>query len=70
MSGTPRTLREAIENGSTAKVSDDAVISIESHVLDFLRQGFGALYIELDDVLDYRALRKVRALAKRLGVEK
>lgn len=77
MSDIPRTLREAIQNGITEGVGRAANHEIlkmnevvERHVLEYLRQGFGALYLELDDTLDYRALAKTRALARRFGIER
>lgn len=76
---TPKTLKQAIENGLTdaRTIAGTSLWSppevheiIEAHVLDFLRQHVGALYLEFDDTLDIRALNRVRAMARRIGVER
>lgn len=72
--GTPATLRQAIENGANEATDHrDLASTIEAHVLDFLRQKFGAAYLladELDGDAATASLNAVRTLAIKLGVEK
>lgn len=47
MSGTPKTLREAISNGLTNLVfADDSAEHIEDHVRDYLSQHFATAMLE------------------------
>lgn len=48
--GTPKTLKEAIQNGlGDAEVDQIMAVRIELHVLDFLAQRFAVAYMECED---------------------
>lgn len=70
MIGTPKTLHEAIENGKAeaGEIAPNSSGAIEAHVLDFLRQKFGAAYLTLAD--NPQALAAGEALAIRIGVDR
>jgi hypothetical protein len=86
MKGTPKDLRESIQNGieetvkligGTTKPVPKAADVIERHVLDFLRQKFGVLYLKLDAAFEMEGKqvseavsRDVRELAQMIGVER
>lgn len=70
--GTPTSIFQAIQNGiehAGAQPAPTQVLAatiIEAHVLDFLRQKFGAAYLRADSGL---CLSVMRELAMVLGVE-
>ena len=78
---TPETLRQAIQNGieqgiilacESRSSPPKAADVIERHVLDFLRQKFGALYllIEAKPLTMQTALELIRETARQIGVER
>jgi len=67
--GTPKTLREAIENGCdqagcAGKVTED---SVEKHVVDLLRQKFTVAYFAAE-IISPAALAIVQKLAEECGI--
>lgn len=77
---TPKTLTGAIENGLTEAFPRSTLTFtplgtassvIKNHVLDFLRQKFGAAYLEMDDANNKdEATAILKKLAVELGVDK
>jgi hypothetical protein len=78
---TPETLRQAIQNGieqgiilaCESKTSPPkAADVIERHVLDFLRQKFGALYliIEAGPITAQTVMDRLRETARQIGIER
>lgn len=74
--GTPSSLNGAIWNGmiSVATVfpqgGRELADAIEQHVLDYLRQKFGAAYLMMDELDGEIGLVILRELATQIGVER
>jgi len=49
MTGTPKTLMEAIDNGIKDSNGNDATPFIREHVVDFLAQKFGTSMLQTED---------------------
>lgn len=70
--GTPKTLSDAIGNGIFADHPPHRRIRdiLADHVLDFLRQKFGAAYLRMDDTTSREeAMDVLRTLARDIGVD-
>jgi hypothetical protein len=68
--GTPKTIIQAILNSGIEPTYGDIYFdpkTTEHHILDFLRQKFARLYLEIKDP---ESLKSVRLVAIELGIER